>query len=208
MQAGTDSHILLNNESIVYFWEGTSMNTNRQRKRTIFAPWCIIALLLSMSMSTASSQTQIVYHSFHSGVNWSGGNGSALTSVLGQTILGISSGNGVTLSSGYSAFSKGSMTSVSPRPENIPLEFALYQNYPNPFNPSTTIEFTVPVREETSLKVYNILGQEVAVLFNGVAEAGQYHRVDFDASRLASGIYFARVQSGGKSLLKKMMLLK
>ena len=64
------------------------------------------------------------------------------------------------------------------------------------------------MREETNLKIYNILGQEVAVLFNGIAEAGQYHRVVFDASRLASGIYFARVQSGEKALLKKMTLLK
>jgi hypothetical protein len=159
-------------------------------------------------MSTALSQTQIVYHSFHSGIFRSEGNGSVLTSVLGQTILGTSSGNGVTVSSGYSAFGKGSMTSVSPLPVIVPVEFALYQNFPNPFNPSTTILFTVPVREETTLKVYNILGQEVSVLFNGIAEAGEYHRITFDASRLASGIYFARVQSGGKTLLKKMTLLK
>lgn len=172
------------------------------------ARWCIFALLLSSAMSTALSQTQIVYHSFHSGIFRSEGNGSVLTSVLGQTILGTSSGNGVTVSSGYSAFGKGSMTSVSPLPVIVPVEFALYQNFPNPFNPSTTILFTVPVREETTLKVYNILGQEVSVLFNGIAEAGEYHRITFDASRLASGIYFARVQSGGKTLLKKMTLLK
>ena len=170
--------------------------------------WCARALLLSIALSPAFSQTQIVYHSFHSGVFRSEGNGSVLTSVLGQTILGTSSGSGVTVSSGYSVFGKGSMTSVSPLPVIVPAEFALYQNFPNPFNPSTTILFTVPVRDETTLKVYNILGQEVAVLFNGIAEAGEYHRITFDASRLASGIYFARVQSGGKTLLKKMTLMK
>jgi len=184
------------------------MTKNTQQLRVDIARWYMLALLLCIAISTALSQTQIVYSSFHSGTFRSAGNGSVITSVLGQTILGTSSGNGVTVSSGYSASGKGSMTSVSPLPELVPMEFALYQNYPNPFNPSTTILFTVPVREETTLKVYNILGQEVAVLFNGIAEAGEYHRIVFDASRLASGIYFARVQSGGKTLLKKMALLK
>lgn len=100
------------------------------------------------------------------------------------------------------------MTSVNPLPENVPAEFTLFQNYPNPFNPATTIVFAVPAREETTLKVYNILGQEVAVLYDGVAEPGKLHRIVFDASRLASGMYFARVHSGGKTLLKKMTLLK
>jgi hypothetical protein len=92
---------------------------------------------------------------------------------------------------------------------NAPIKtFMLVHNYPNPFNPSTTILFTVPEREETTLNVYNILGQKVAVLFNGIAEAGEYHHIVFDASRLAGGVYYARVQSGTKTLLKKMILMK
>jgi hypothetical protein len=192
----------------MHFWEGDRMIKNIRLSHRVYLRLCALAMVLSTALVPVFSQTQIVYHSFHSGTFRSSGNGSVITSVLGQTILGTSSGNSVTVSSGYSAFRKGSMTSVSPLPELVPLEFALYQNYPNPFNPSTTILFTVPAREETTLKVYNILGQEVAVLFNDIAEAGEYHRVVFDASRLASGIYFARVQSGGKTLLKKMTLLK
>ncbi len=89
-----------------------------------------------------------------------------------------------------------------------PKEFVLAQNYPNPFNPTTTIEFTVPSNGRATLKIFNTLGEEVAILFNGEAEAGRYHQVQFNASNFSSGIYFARLQSGEKIQLKKMMLIK
>jgi hypothetical protein len=89
-----------------------------------------------------------------------------------------------------------------------PTEYALYQNYPNPFNPTTTIQFTVPSDGKATLKVYNTLGQVVATLFDGVAAAGEYHQATFDASRLASGIYFSQLEFGGKMQAKRMMLLK
>ncbi|HTY10320.1 MAG TPA: GLUG motif-containing protein [Bacteroidota bacterium] len=89
-----------------------------------------------------------------------------------------------------------------------PRIFSLGQNYPNPFNPSTTIQFTVPEDGRASLKIYDAIGQEVATLFNSGAKAGEYHQATFDASRLASGIYFARLEFGGTMLTKKMMLLK
>ncbi|KAB2925396.1 MAG: T9SS type A sorting domain-containing protein, partial [Bacteroidetes bacterium] len=90
----------------------------------------------------------------------------------------------------------------------VPLVFTLEQNYPNPFNPSTTIGFTLEKSGMTTLKVYDIVGREVATLVNGTLDAGVYHQARFDASRFASGIYFARLQSGGKTMLKKMMLVK
>jgi hypothetical protein len=89
-----------------------------------------------------------------------------------------------------------------------PNVFALGQNYPNPFNPSTTIQFTVPADGRTTLKVFNTLGEEVATLFDGPATAGEYHQAMFDASRLASGIYFSRLEFNGKTQVKKMMLVK
>jgi hypothetical protein len=89
-----------------------------------------------------------------------------------------------------------------------PKEFNLVQNYPNPFNPSTTIEFTVPVDGRATLKVFDILGREAATLFDGESKAGYYNRVVFDASRLASGIYFSRLESRGKQILMKMVLMK
>ena len=85
---------------------------------------------------------------------------------------------------------------------------SLSNNYPNPFNPSTNIEFTLPSDGRVVLRVYNILGQEVAELFNGEAQAGRILQVRFDATRLSSGLYFYQLQFGGKSLIKRMMLMK
>ena len=85
--------------------------------------------------------------------------------------------------------------------------FALEQNYPNPFNPSTKIEFSIPLSAQVQLKVYNILGQEVATLVNENLKVGR-HAVTFDASRLASGIYLYRITAGSFISTKKMLLLK
>jgi aminopeptidase N len=97
----------------------------------------------------------------------------------------------------------------------IPLEYSLKQNYPNPFNPSTTIEYSIPQSGFVSLKVFNVLGKEVATLVNGQNESGK-HKVEFDASSLNSGVYFYRIESGNPSTssgqgfteTKKMILLK
>ncbi|MFZ4620330.1 MAG: T9SS type A sorting domain-containing protein [Bacteroidota bacterium] len=86
--------------------------------------------------------------------------------------------------------------------------FGLSDNYPNPFNPSTSIEFTVAKEGLTTLKVYNMIGQEVASLYNGIAQAGKINRVQFDAKQLPSGIYFSKLQFGNQQLIKKMMLVK
>lgn len=92
-------------------------------------------------------------------------------------------------------------------PAAVPREFNLSQNYPNPFNPSTTIQFSLPEKGVAKLRVYNLLGQEVAVLFNGFAAAGQ-HDVVFNADRFASGVYFARLEFGGRAIVKKLLLMK
>ncbi len=86
-------------------------------------------------------------------------------------------------------------------------KFDLQQNYPNPFNPTTTIKFSVPKNGMVTLKVYNLLGQEVATLVNGEMNAGSY-KVTFDASKLGSGVYFYKLQAGNNSATKKMILLK
>jgi Secretion system C-terminal sorting domain len=89
-----------------------------------------------------------------------------------------------------------------------PAVFALLQNYPNPFNPTTNISFTVPSAGRATLKILNILGQEVATLFNGEAQAGIVNQVQFNASGLASGMYFSRLEQNGKTRMTKMSLLK
>lgn len=88
-----------------------------------------------------------------------------------------------------------------------PLTFSLEQNYPNPFNPSTTIEYTIPESGVVTLKVYNVLGKEVATLVNGQNDAGK-HKVEFDASLLNSGVYFYKIESGSFVETKKMILIK
>ena len=91
--------------------------------------------------------------------------------------------------------------------ETIPTSYTLSQNYPNPFNPSTTINFSLPKSDMVTIKVYNILGQEVATLVNTEMSAGS-HSVKFDAGRLTSGIYIYQLRSGSFVMNKKMMLLK
>jgi hypothetical protein len=89
------------------------------------------------------------------------------------------------------------------RPEFV----ALAQNYPNPFNPSTTIRFATTRRGEVSLKVFDLLGGEVATVHNGMLDAGT-HSVTFDAGKLRSGVYVYRLEAEGKSLSRRMVVMK
>ena len=91
--------------------------------------------------------------------------------------------------------------------KNLPTDFVLQQNYPNPFNPSTTISFSIPSAGFTSLKVYDILGNEVATLLNEEKPAGNFE-VSFDASSLSSGTYFYKLSAGSFTEVKKMILIK
>jgi hypothetical protein len=91
--------------------------------------------------------------------------------------------------------------------DNIPKVFSLNQNYPNPFNPTTNIEFAIPKSEFVTLKVYNILGEEVATLVSEKLAAGSY-KYDWDASSLASGVYLYKLQAGAFQQIKKMVLLR
>jgi len=91
--------------------------------------------------------------------------------------------------------------------ENISTNFSLAQNYPNPFNPSTTIQFSLSKSGDVTLKIYNLLGEEVKTLVNEYKEIGN-HSVLFNANNLASGIYFYRLQAGSFVETKKMILIK
>jgi len=83
----------------------------------------------------------------------------------------------------------------------------LDQNYPNPFNPTTTIQFALPQAGQYRLKVYSVLGEEVAELLNNEFDAG-IHKVTFDASRLSSGMYIYRLTGNNVNITKKMLLMK
>ena len=89
----------------------------------------------------------------------------------------------------------------------IPEFYKLSQNYPNPFNPSTTIQYEIPKESFVSIKVYNIIGREIATLVNEQKTAG-YYQVQFDAANIPTGIYFCRINAGNYSAVNKMLLLK
>jgi len=87
-------------------------------------------------------------------------------------------------------------------------ELKIFGNYPNPFNPSTKVQFAVPENGNVSLRVYNVIGQEVATLFNGAAEAGNLYTANFDGSHMASGLYFSVLEYGNQRVTNKMMMTK
>ena len=89
----------------------------------------------------------------------------------------------------------------------VPNSFKLSQNYPNPFNPETVIGYALPIRSDVKLTIYNLRGEEVALLVDGTVSAGN-HRVSWDASGFASGIYFYKIQAGDFVQTRKMLLLK
>lgn len=99
------------------------------------------------------------------------------------------------------------LTAVKNVNGKVPYNFKLDQNYPNPFNPSTKIGFALPKAGNVELKVYDILGKEVATLVNDFRQAGSYE-ITFDASKLTSGLYFYKLTTGSFSSVRKMMLVK
>ena len=90
---------------------------------------------------------------------------------------------------------------------NLVSEYRLNQNYPNPFNPSTTISYTIPTISNVSLKVFNILGKEVATIVNETKSAGNYS-INFNASGLSSGVYFYQLTTDNFTSTKKFTLMK
>ena len=99
------------------------------------------------------------------------------------------------------------LTGVEDENNMIAEKFALFQNYPNPFNPSTIISYSLPVTSQVSLKVYDVLGREAAILVNEEKSVGTY-KVTFDGRGLASGIYYYQLRSGSFSESKKMIFIK
>lgn len=147
-----------------------------------------------------------VYASSDMGVTWNalGMGGFGVSSLL---INPQSNSLYVGTSNGALYMTNGITTDAKGETSLLPKEFELLQNYPNPFNPATTINYALPRNERVSLKVYDILGAEVATLIDEVQVAGKYSFA-FDGSKLSSGVYFYRLQAGTFAQVKKMMLVK
>ncbi len=101
----------------------------------------------------------------------------------------------------------GTLVSIDDQSDVLPDELELLQNYPNPFNPTTNIQYAIGMRQFMTLKVYDVLGKEIATLINEEKSAGNYE-VSFNASNLASGIYYYQLRAGEFVETKKMILLK
>jgi Secretion system C-terminal sorting domain len=127
------------------------------------------------------------------------------TTIFYWRVCGIdSAGAGPFSSTGH--FTTGTLLVVKGAP-SVLREYSLSQNYPNPFNPTTQISYQTPVNGLVTLKVYDVLGQEVRTLVNGQKNAGAY-TVQFDGSGPPSGVYFYRIQAGKFVSMKKLLLVK
>lgn len=141
------------------------------------------------------------------GVNISDGNYEIAVTV-GQVLTGDASNLSLRCRAGFWNLPVKPITSVEQDASNyIPKEFQLHQNYPNPFNPSTTIQFELPKRSSVIIDVFDVLGRKVATLVDEEMPSGT-HRVVFDASGLAGGAYFYRMQAERFEMTKKLVLLK
>lgn len=169
---------------------------------------------------SSSSSSEVYYNrSIDGGVNWE--SDTRLTDSLGLSDfpkIAISGSvlhtlwrddRGGNLEIYYKCNPDGNVTGIETVKSDLPEEYFLNQNYPNPFNPSTKIGYVIPngVRNLVTLKVYDVLGNEVATLVNEEKTAGSYE-VDFNASQLSSGIYFYKLTVGSFIETKKMILLK
>jgi photosystem II stability/assembly factor-like uncharacterized protein len=103
-------------------------------------------------------------------------------------------------------FNIGTPTAVDPG-DNLPDDYSMTQNYPNPFNPATTIKYSIPKEGLVTLKVYNVIGEEVATLVNDIKQVGNYN-LTFNAENLSSGVYLYRLKAGSFVETKKMILMK
>jgi len=101
----------------------------------------------------------------------------------------------------------GGTTSIDYPDNGVPQEYQLSQNYPNPFNPTTTIEFSIPVQSNVRIVIYDALGNQLDVVYNGFTNAGK-HSVTWVANNYASGIYFYRMETESFMEVKKMLLMK
>lgn len=148
-----------------------------------------------------------VYKSTDGGVSWvqqTSNTAAFLKSVdFVDSVNGYISGDGgVILKT-----TNGGITAVTNIETRIPSEYKLYQNYPNPFNPVTKIRFELPYKNNVEIKIFNVLGQEIVTLVNGILSEG-FHEFTFDGSNLSSGIYFYRLKTDTFVESKKMLLIK
>ena len=163
-------------------------------------------VLIQIGSLAWSQNSAVRWSAFDMGFAMPASSTTAAQSVIGQPLVGIAQGANTRIASGFLTPFPGLVLSINEQPA-LPLSYGLSQNYPNPFNPTTTIQFELPEWTTVTLIIYNLLGQEVALLINEEKPAGVY-KLRFDALNLSSGVYFYTLRAGNFVQTKKLIVLK
>ena len=201
-----DAHVFCGTQNAMYLstnngdtWAKTALPTNQ-----------ITSIVTTPNGEVFAGTFQSgVYHSTNQGATWTQMNGGFLYPSIMSLALD-STGHLLAGSMGSEVYRSVSVVTSVNRPLSPkPQACTLYQNYPNPFNPTTVISFELPTESLVSLRVYDLLGREVATLMNGKEQPGR-HQLVFDASnyRLSTGLYIVVLKAGENQLVRKMMLVK
>lgn len=174
-------------------------------------PFSLTFIVFALGVSENTAQSRIDWYNINSGALSASSTSTILFSSVGQAFVGSSLQGNTQIASGFLAFlqRRTAPTSVTEEP-SLPTAFELYQNHPNPFNPSTVIRYQVPgvgTHHDVSLRVYNVLGQEIATLVSERLKAGNYEAV-WNAATQPSGVYIYRLVVGEFVATKRMLLLK
>jgi len=169
-------------------------------------PILVFLCLLVAMLTTASAQTVVGNFAIAGGGGIVGDATSRILFTIGQPAPGPVAGSPYAIHAGYLGADY-VITGVLGSGPDIPTVFALHQNYPNPFNPSTTIQYDLPEGAFVTLKIYNLLGAEVATLVDREETAG-YKFAVWQSPNVASGMYVYRVTAGGNVVAKKLLLLR
>lgn len=207
--AAIDTNVFAGTHEGVYLYSGSGSTwLPRSNGLPVYLSYCILSTMDTLLFVYTGSMTKGIFVSSDLGITWTQVNDSVFAGravhsmVATKKYLVAGTDNGA-----WRARIADVVTAVNEAPHQLPTEFGLHQNYPNPFNPSTTISFMIPRTAVVVLKVYNILGQEVATLVNERRVAGEY-RVRFDGKILPSGVYFYRLSSEGFISTKRMQIIK
>lgn len=166
-----------------------------------------IVIVVMFLTSTGFSQYQINNSIISGGGNTTSNASYSFSSTVGEPFNGKSNNISNQQAAGFwYVYQQQTITTVEEN-ETIPTAFKLEQNYPNPFNPTTKIKFAVPERGNVLIKIYDLLGSEVATLVNEELDAG-WHQKNFNAAVLASGVYLFRMEAGNYANTKKMIYIK
>jgi hypothetical protein len=165
------------------------------------------ALAVSGTNLLAGTDGGGVFLSTNNGTNWTPVNtGLTNTYIYSLAVSGTNLFAG-TGGSGVWRRPLSEMTGVVQRHSDAPTQFTLHQNYPNPFNPSTTIEYQIPKQSLVAMKIFDLLGRQVATLVNEKQGAGTYS-VQWNATGFSSGVYFYRLEANERKEIKKLILMK